>query len=75
MPRGKGRRMAERSVALRKSAEECLEMAGKATDPVIEREFRNMARLFAELADHIDEKAMRAALAANKPKPASGKTR
>jgi hypothetical protein len=45
-------------------------MAGKATDPLIEREFRNMARLFAELADHIDEKGMRAAaMAANKPKP------
>ena len=68
MPGGKGIAMAARSGALRKSAEECLEMAGKATDPLIEREFRNMARLFAELADHIDEKAVRAAMAANKPK-------
>ena len=69
MPRGKGHRMAARSVELRKSSGECLEMAGKAADPLIAREFRNMARLFAELADHIDEKGARAAMAANKPKP------
>jgi len=50
-------------------------MAGRATDPVIEREFRSMARLFAELADHIDEKGARAAMAANKPKQAANRTR
>ena len=61
--------MTARTVELRKSAVECLAMAEKAADAQIEREFRKMARLFAELADHIDEKgAKRAAMAANKPK-------